>query len=85
VRGDRHRFERGTGRGREGARSGRTRLDAATNWPPGRNALPGEERAACLDEVRAVLEPKLRDAAGTWAADYVRLRFAATKLKSIAT
>jgi trans-aconitate methyltransferase len=42
-------------------------------------ALAPEERAAYLDEVRRDLEPKLRDAAGTWIADYVRLRFAATK------
>jgi trans-aconitate methyltransferase len=43
------------------------------------HALAPAERAAYLDEVRHDLEPKLRDAAGTWIADYVRLRFAATK------
>jgi trans-aconitate methyltransferase len=32
-----------------------------------------------LQEVRTVLEPQLRDADGRWVADYVRLRFAATK------
>ena len=42
------------------------------------NALPEAERAAYLHEVRADLEPKLCDASGTWIADYVRLRFAAT-------
>ena len=43
------------------------------------SALPAEERGAYLDEVRTALEPKLRDAAGTWVADYTRLRFHATK------
>ena len=37
------------------------------------------ERSDYLHEVRAVLEPQLRDDAGVWVADYVRLRFAATK------
>jgi SAM-dependent methyltransferase len=32
-----------------------------------------------LREVRDALEPKLRDASGSWIADYVRLRFAAIK------
>ena len=27
-----------------------------------------------------ILEPQLRDSTGTWVADYVRLRFAATKI-----
>jgi len=44
------------------------------------NALSGDARAAYLQEVRAVLEPQLRDSQGTWVADYVRLRFAATQL-----
>jgi len=35
-----------------------------------------------LQEVRTVLEPQLRDADGRWVADYVRLRFAATKAPS---
>jgi trans-aconitate methyltransferase len=38
-----------------------------------------EAREDYLQEVRMVLEPQLRDANGTWVADYVRLRFAATK------
>jgi trans-aconitate methyltransferase len=44
------------------------------------HGLAGAERAEYLHEVRAVLEPQLRDGAGTWIADYVRLRFAATKV-----
>ena len=39
----------------------------------------GQARSDYLQEVRTVLEPQLRDAAGCWVADYVRLRFAATK------
>jgi trans-aconitate methyltransferase len=42
--------------------------------------LPAAERPAYLADVRAQLEPVLRDAAGTWIADYVRLRFVATKV-----
>jgi trans-aconitate methyltransferase len=38
-----------------------------------------EGRSEYLQEVRTVLEPQLRDANGIWVADYVRLRFAATK------
>lgn len=38
-----------------------------------------EARSEYLQEVRMILEPQLRDANGTWIADYVRLRFAATK------
>jgi len=38
-----------------------------------------ETRSDYLQEVRAILEPQLRDSDGTWVADYVRLRFAATK------
>jgi len=38
-----------------------------------------KERDDYLHEVRTALEPQLRDADGTWVADYVRLRFAATK------
>jgi trans-aconitate methyltransferase len=41
--------------------------------------LSGGEQAEYLREVRAALEPQLRDRTGTWVADYVRLRFAATK------
>ena len=42
-------------------------------------ALPVADRAGYLEEVRHDLEPKLRDASGTWIVDYVRLRFHATK------
>jgi trans-aconitate methyltransferase len=42
-------------------------------------ALPSAARNTYLQEVRATLEPQLRDSDGTWVADYVRLRFAATK------
>ncbi len=45
------------------------------------NALPTADRAAYLQEVRAALEPQLRDPSGTWVADYVRLRFKATKIR----
>jgi trans-aconitate methyltransferase len=38
-----------------------------------------EARNDYLHEVRTVLEPQLRGADGRWVADYVRLRFAATK------
>jgi SAM-dependent methyltransferase len=37
------------------------------------------DRAALLDAVRAELRPHLCDADGRWTADYVRLRFVATK------
>jgi trans-aconitate methyltransferase len=40
-----------------------------------------EARNDYLQEVRIVLEPQLRDTNGTWVADYVRLRFAATKAR----
>lgn len=40
-----------------------------------------QDREEYLREVRTVLEPQLRDANGTWIADYVRLRFAATKAR----
>jgi len=42
-------------------------------------ALPLEDRAEYLREVQGVLAPVLRDAVGAWIADYVRLRFFATK------
>ena len=42
-------------------------------------ALPDAERTEYLGEVRDALEPQLRDGTGTWVADYVRLRFAATR------
>jgi trans-aconitate methyltransferase len=41
--------------------------------------LSGNARTEYLDEVRTVLEPQLRNSDGIWIADYVRLRFAATK------
>lgn len=44
--------------------------------------LSGDARAAYLQEVRAALEPQLLDSSGTWVADYVRLRFASTKLSA---
>ncbi len=37
------------------------------------------KRAAALDEAVALLAPSLRDASGNWTADYVRLRFYATR------
>ena len=43
-------------------------------------ALSGHARNEYLREVRDVLEPKLVDAEGVWVADYVRLRFSATKV-----
>lgn len=42
-------------------------------------ALPTADRAAYVAEVREALRPLLCDASGAWTADYVRLRFAATK------
>jgi trans-aconitate methyltransferase len=42
-------------------------------------ALPEHARREYLQEVRAELAPHLLDATGTWIADYVRLRFSATK------
>jgi hypothetical protein len=41
--------------------------------------LSGPDRNEYLHEVRSILEPQLRDGNGIWIADYVRLRFAATK------
>jgi trans-aconitate methyltransferase len=41
--------------------------------------LPETERVAYIDEIEALLAPKLRNAQGQWSADYVRLRFAADK------
>ena len=43
-------------------------------------ALPADARANYLQDVRTMLEPQLRDGSGTWIADYVRLRFAATRV-----
>ena len=44
-------------------------------------ALPEKDRLTFLTEVRDALRPQLCDDAGNWTADYVRLRFAATKRK----
>jgi SAM-dependent methyltransferase len=44
---------------------------------PFSGALAPSERGAFLREAAALLAPVLRDDAGTWTADYVRLRFAA--------
>jgi SAM-dependent methyltransferase len=41
--------------------------------------LAPSERPAYIAEVREALRPELADAEGKWTADYVRLRFAATK------
>jgi trans-aconitate methyltransferase len=41
--------------------------------------LPAHERPAYVAEVREALRPELTNAEGVWIADYVRLRFAATK------
>lgn len=46
---------------------------------PFTNSVDKRERQTFLNEVRAALEPQLRDVAGTWVADYVRLRFRAIK------
>ena len=43
------------------------------------NAVPDACRSAALYEIRDVLRPDLCDAEGKWTADYVRLRFVATK------
>jgi trans-aconitate methyltransferase len=42
--------------------------------------LSGPDRGEYLREVRTVLEPQLVNEVGIWIADYVRLRFAATKV-----
>ncbi|HME12635.1 MAG TPA: methyltransferase domain-containing protein [Candidatus Acidoferrum sp.] len=42
-------------------------------------ALPADERASFLDEVTERLKPVLCDTQDTWTADYMRLRFAASK------
>jgi len=42
-------------------------------------AVPARERPAIKRDVETALEPSLRDASGTWIADYVRLRFRAVK------
>lgn len=47
------------------------------------NAVPEADRADFINEVRETLRPKLSDSQGQWTADYVRLRFAAEKPKSL--
>jgi hypothetical protein len=42
------------------------------------NALPEAMRETVVDETTALLAAALRDEAGNWIADYVRLRFIAT-------
>jgi trans-aconitate methyltransferase len=48
------------------------------------HGLKSPAREEYLHEVRARLEPQLRNNTGTWIADYVRLRFAATKTRPLA-
>jgi trans-aconitate methyltransferase len=55
-----------------------------THWlelfaQPFLSAVPDDGRPALLEEVRARLEPRIRNADGVWIVDYVRLRFAATR------
>jgi SAM-dependent methyltransferase len=45
------------------------------------STLPPADRPTFLAEVQEVLRPELCDADGKWTADYVRLRFSATKRK----
>jgi trans-aconitate methyltransferase len=47
-------------------------------------ALPPPDRSAFFREVAELCRPKLCDDAGNWRADYVRLRFSATKPQSAA-
>jgi hypothetical protein len=42
--------------------------------------LSRQARDEYLQEVRAILEPQLVNPEGVWVADYVRLRFSATKV-----
>jgi SAM-dependent methyltransferase len=44
-------------------------------------AVPPDDRHAFIQEVRAALEPRLYDLERGWTADYVRLRFAAERLR----
>ena len=43
------------------------------------DGLPEDERETVVKETAALLAPALRDEAGNWTADYVRLRFVARK------
>lgn len=47
---------------------------------PYTSALPATEKRSFISEIVEALRPVLCDAKGTWHADYVRLRFSATKL-----
>jgi trans-aconitate methyltransferase len=49
---------------------------------PFTQALPEGERSGFLDAIVNTVEPTLCDTTGQWTADYVRLRFAATKHQS---
>ncbi|NOS80601.1 MAG: methyltransferase domain-containing protein [Nitrospira sp.] len=46
---------------------------------PYTSALPAIERPRCISQIVTALRPVLCDATGNWHADYVRLRFSATK------
>ena len=55
-----------------------------SNWlrifaRPFLDAVPAQEQTALVTEIRAKLEPQLVNAEGVWVADYVRLRFSATR------
>jgi SAM-dependent methyltransferase len=52
----------------------------ATFGAPFMRALPEDGRGAALAEVERLLALSLRDSAGRWTADYVRLRFAARRV-----
>jgi hypothetical protein len=43
--------------------------------------LPANERTVARDEAIAMLKPVLRDEAGRWTADYMRLRFLAWRAR----
>jgi trans-aconitate methyltransferase len=49
------------------------------------HGLTDAAREEYLREVRGTLEPQLRDSNGIWVADYVRLRFAASKVLPLHT
>jgi hypothetical protein len=42
-------------------------------------SVPADDRAAFLERVREKLTRSIQDARGKWIADYVRLRFYATR------
>lgn len=47
------------------------------------HALPESTRGEFISEVRELLRPQLCDPQGNWTADYVRLRFAATRPQEV--